>query len=98
MDIIAERNLIIDCGITKLEASIRLGRPVPDESGDNWMCPYEVRVQDECKSFRMHGIDSMQALVLAMKTLDVELEVKAKKLGGKLQWHGEPFYSVLKGV
>ncbi len=98
MDIIAERNLIIDRDDAKLGVSIRLGRPVPDESGENWMCPYEVRVQDECKSFRMHGIDSMQALVLAMKTLDVEIEAMAKKLGGKPRWLGEPFSSVPRGV
>ena len=62
------------------------------------MCPYEIWVEDDCKSFRIHGIDSMQALLLAIKTLDVELEVKAKKLGGKLKWLEEPFISVLKEV
>lgn len=95
MDTIAERSLVIDCGDRKLEASVRLGCPVLDASGENWMCPYEVKVENESKSFRIHGIDSMQALVLAMKTLDVEIEVIAKKLGGTPQWLGEPFNSIL---
>ncbi|HEX5512847.1 MAG TPA: hypothetical protein VFY81_00480 [Gammaproteobacteria bacterium] len=95
MEIIAERRLTVDCGIHTLEATARLGKPTLSESGEDWFCPYEVQVGEWCKTFRLHGVDSMQALVLALKTLDVELEARAKEIGGQLLWFDEPFRSML---
>jgi len=44
----------------------------------------------------MHGVDSMQALQLAIATLDVELEVGARKYAGTLYHYDEPFTSMLE--
>jgi len=45
----------------------------------------------------IHGIDSMQALQLALGTLDVELMARSEHLKGVLHYLGEPFVSILDG-
>jgi hypothetical protein len=97
MEIFAERNLIMVTAQGRVEVVARLGKPVPVEPGVSWKCPYEIWFGDECKSFAMHGIDSLQALQLSISILDVELEQGAKRRGGKLEYLDRPFESVLQG-
>lgn len=96
---IAEREFVIcDADGNESRAVARIGRPHPDQSEEDWVCPYEIVVAGKRKAFRIYGVDSIQALVLALKTVDVELEVRAKQLGGVLMWLGSPHQSVFDAV
>jgi hypothetical protein len=86
-EVIATRTLLVhhDQGAPS-EVVILLGKPqqLPDHT--DYYCPYQIkgigaeRVKYAC------GIDTFQALLLALSTLGVELEVLNKDLGGKLRW------------
>jgi uncharacterized protein DUF6968 len=79
-----------------IDVTVKIGRPELDASGENWKCPYEIWFGDICKTMAMHGVDSIQALQLTIATLDVELEVSAKKYAGTLYHYDEPFTSMLE--
>jgi hypothetical protein len=78
------------------QIAVKVGRPVPDPRGD-WTCEYEIWFGETPRHMAVHGIDSMQALQLAIATLDVELEYGAKRLKGKLYHLDGPFISMLDG-
>lgn len=83
---IAERLLeLIDRDGNTTECTVKVGKPSPDEHGD-WICPYEVRAGEDVILFAMHGVDSMQALIGTLKTLDGEISRIAKKLDAKVRY------------
>lgn len=96
MDTIAERHMELRTNDCTLPVVVKLARPVPDATYDSWRCDYEVSFGDVTKAMAMHGSDALQALQLSMVTLDVELELGAKKYGGALYHLDEPFISVLE--
>jgi hypothetical protein len=96
MAVIAERQLVLRKDDGDIDVTVKIGRPELDASGENWKCPYEIWFGDSCKAMAMHGLDSIQALQLTIATLDVELEVGAKKYAGTLYHYDEPFTSTLE--
>ena len=93
-DTIAERDFILDCEDEKLDVVVSIKRPILDESGNNWTCPYEISYGSKTKRKGMHGVDSIQALSLTLRILDTELEFLEKQVGGKLLSFGKPFLSI----
>jgi hypothetical protein len=92
-EVIAEREL----QLRKADGSesairVRIGRSHP--SGDDWQCPYEIAALGSKRSMAIYGVDSIQALTLTLKAINVELEVIAKQAAGSLLWLGEPFTSL----
>ncbi len=67
---------------------VRIGRPVQDADGP-WFCPYLIEAPSFRRQFRVAGEDSMQSLILAQKTVAVELEVLAKDNDGSFTWFGD---------
>lgn len=85
-EVIAERKLnLVSSDAATVPCPVRVGKPVQVDD-DTWVCPYQVEAGDRIRTLGMHGIDSMQALVLTMKTLDVEIEFVAKILGASVQY------------
>jgi hypothetical protein len=95
VDTVAERTLELRTADGTIEVFASLGRPkrVADEE---WTCACTTRFADEVRSVVIHGGDSMQALQLAMVTLDAELKHGAKRRGGTLFRFDEPFDSILE--
>jgi len=93
-DVLAEREILFrgDDG-EELSCTVRIGRPELRSEHD-WVCPYDISVGKDRRSFGIYGVDAIQAVVLALKTLDVEIEVHAKELDMKPTWLGEDFSSV----
>ncbi len=93
-EVLAERELVFrgEDG-AELPCVVKIGHPELRSEHD-WVCPYEVSVGNNRKSFGIYGVDAIQAVVLALKTLDVEIEVYAKELNMKPTWLGEDFSSV----
>jgi hypothetical protein len=96
LDVIAERQLVLRKDDGHIDVTVKIGKPELDESGANWMCPYEIWFGNTCRAMAMHGADSMQALQLTIATLDVELEIGIKRFGGTLYHYDEPFNSILE--
>ena len=84
-DPIAERLLTFeDAAGNRKEITVRLGRPRP--AGEDWACAYQIAGFEVPCGLDVYGVDSMQALLLAMKGLSVELHVAAERSGGRLSW------------
>jgi hypothetical protein len=73
---------------SKQTVMVCLGKPVRDGDGP-WLCPYLIECASFRRQFRAAGEDSMQSLVLAQKTIVVELEVLARDSGGSFTWYGD---------
>lgn len=86
-EVIATRTLILlrgDGAASKVV--VLLGRPQQLPDHEDYYCPYQIKGAGDEKVRYMCGVDSFQALHLALSTLRVELEVLDKELGGKLRW------------
>lgn len=55
--------------------SVRVGIPYERDDGFDWCCPYELGTASSRRLRCAFGIDSIQALELAMKIIKVEIEV-----------------------
>ncbi|HNP36029.1 MAG TPA: hypothetical protein PKK10_09270 [Woeseiaceae bacterium] len=84
--VVAERKLdFVRADGSTIQCTVSVGTPVPDENGD-WCCPYELRAGDDTILFAMHGVDSMQALIGTLKTLDGEVSRMAKKFEAEVRY------------
>ena len=95
MDTVAERRLELRSESGTIEVVARLGSP-REFGSDEWVCACITKFANEERSIEIHGGDSMQALQLAMATLDIELQHGAKQRGGTLYYFDEPFVSILE--
>jgi len=95
MDTIAERQLELRMASGTITVVASLGMP-KNVGTEGWTCACTTRFADEVRSVAIHGGDSMQALQLAMVTLDVELMHGAERRGGVLLYFEEPFKSILE--
>lgn len=53
---------------------VRVGMPYEYGDGFDWCCPYEIGTESNRKLRGIFGIDSIQALELAMNIIKVEIE------------------------
>ncbi len=86
-ELIATRTLmLLQDGGSSLEVLVLLGKPqqLPDHS--DYYCPYQIKGVGSEKVRYVCGVDPFQALLLALSSIGVELEVFNKELGGKLRW------------
>lgn len=65
------------------KAFIKVGKPYEVNKKLDWVCPYKIGTESHSKVFGMVGIDSLQALELTMKSLDIEVEYWEKINKGK---------------
>jgi len=85
IDMFVEREFEVD-GIEGT-LKLRLGKPQPDPRID-WYCEYQiVGVSDE-KIYKAYGVDSMQALLLALNAAKALLELYARG-EYKITWLGQ---------
>ena len=89
-EVIATRTLKLAKEQNKSEILVLLGKPrqLPDHS--DYFCPYQIKGAGRENVRYACGIDPVQALILAISTLGVELAVLNKELGGALSWEGDP--------
>jgi hypothetical protein len=88
-DIIAQRELEFVSDAGKEFVQVYLGKPMQVKDGP-WFCPYLIKAKSFERQFRTAGEDSVQALVLALGTIPIELEVLAKNHKGHFIWFGGP--------
>ena len=89
--IIAERHYRLDRGRSRgMRIIVRIGAPVrdPNPPGRDWACPYEVLVSGKRRQRAAYGIDSFQALELALRIVPTELASAARRHGGEVHLFG----------
>jgi hypothetical protein len=91
--VIAEREFVLarPSG-RKARVTVRFGRPVIGKGAsrrDPWWCPVEVRGAG-FDSFRpVAGIDSLQALILALEFISRVLPDEVERAGFRIEWLGD---------
>jgi hypothetical protein len=89
--VIAEREYkLVRAGQRGKRVVVRFGAPVPDPSapGTDWMCPYALVVSGKAQVRAVFGVDSLQALELALRLVPTLLAVLARDEGGELHSFG----------
>ena len=83
--IMAERRLIIGDLAGDKEVVIRLYQPEAEDG--TWNCRYEIDWPSQRRSSRAGGVDSMQALVLALQAIGIEIYTSSYHESGLLKWY-----------
>jgi hypothetical protein len=73
--VIAERNIKATLSDDRESiVTVRLGAPSETQDLGSVSAPYQIQFEDKTRTFRAVGIDGFQALQLAMRMIEVELE------------------------
>lgn len=75
---------LLKCGQETL--FVKIGMPQPFEDGDDFYCPYCIEAAGQTTCSYAAGMDSVQALQLAMKKIGAELRYLAEKRGSPISW------------
>jgi hypothetical protein len=82
-EIVAERELEV-LGSPSRKVIVRIGKPVRESSGE-WGCPHRIEGLGEASVEVTYGVDSMQALQLAMDRVRAILGESAERVA----WFGD---------
>ena len=82
--VVAERRLIVTGPSGDTEVSVRLFQPENEEG--MWICRYEIDWPNERRSYFAGGVDSFQALILALQMIGAEIDASAYHKAGSLKW------------
>ena len=69
----------------KWAVHVTIGAPEPD--GNDWCCPIRLKGLVDSKERRIFGVDSWQAVILALRFAETMLQNEVRK-GGKLFYLG----------
>ena len=83
--VIARREF--ECGDQKL--ILEIGAPYPVEGHADYLCPYRLIGLGAGRVCHIGGVDSMQALFLAMRNAAGSLYFASAKQNDKITWCGE---------
>jgi hypothetical protein len=87
LDIIAERELQLTTEVATQTILIQVGRPQRDpEPGGDWICPFVISDLGVEELHWAAGVDSMQALLLAIQMIDIQLRNSGSL--EELSWFG----------
>ena len=75
-------------GRVRVSFGIPVRSPTPAD-GDPWWCPLRIKGPGRDVTRPIAGIDSLQALMLALEFASQILPHEAKRMGGELVWLGE---------
>jgi hypothetical protein len=82
--IIAHRRLIVSSPSGNKEVPIRLFQP--EENDGTWVCRYEIDWPNRKWSSFAGGIDSIQALILALQKIGIEIYTSSYHLSQSVKW------------
>lgn len=86
-EVIAERRLDWTGDSGSEGVVVRIGKPVrdPDPEGD-WLCPIQIAGLGDDMVRAAFGVDAVQALILALQMVHVDLQSGQRRTGRTLQW------------
>ena len=82
--VIAERELLI---FRKTKVSIIVGKPELFPDGNGYYCPFQIIGFGDQKVRYAGGEDTVQALILALKTIGALLYTSSEGKAGLLSWN-----------
>lgn len=89
-EVIASRDLeFVHQDGRKESVRVFVGKPVAGDDEHQWWCPYVIKAESFEKSFRSAGAESMQALLLTVYIISVELEALARRYNGAFTYFGK---------
>jgi hypothetical protein len=92
-EVIAERQLRFEApGEAPRDIVVKVGKPVRDPTAkhETWVCPFQIQGLDREEPMGIFGADALQALLLSVHTIPVELAAYAREAGGRFLQYGEP--------
>ena len=81
--VVASRTLTMEVDGGEVEVPINIYLPI--DRHDHWSCPYEIGWPDRPKRGTANGIDSIQALLIAMQMVGIELYTSGAHKSGRLK-------------
>ena len=94
---IASRTLMFVTRRKPQRVHIRIGQPVrdvPTAGGLDWRCPFSITGLPESSRPQGIGVDSLQALIDALKFVEIEIGARARDRGGRFEWLGQPWHGL----
>ena len=94
---IAARTLTFVTKRKRQRVQIRIGRPVrdvPTVGGLDWRCPVSMTGLRKSRRPQGLGVDSLQALIDALKAVEVEIDARARASGGRFEWLGASWHGL----
>ena|ERR1700680_2453214 len=82
--LIAKRCFKIRCGTGNIEVPIRIF--IPEEVDGAWQCRYEIIWPSDAKVSAAHGLDAVQAILLALQKIGIEIYASEYHESGRLVW------------
>ena len=82
--LIAQRRLIVSGSSGDQEVPVRLFQP--EENDGAWVCRYEIEWPNEKWSRFAAGVDSVQALLLALQKIGIEIYTSRYHQSRSLRW------------
>jgi len=95
--VIARRTLIFVTKAGRQRVSIRIGKPVRDvrtAGGLDWRCPVAITGSSR-RALRGIGVDSLQAVIHALKLVEIEITAQERERKGRFEWLGRPWHGTL---
>jgi hypothetical protein len=83
--VIVNRNLKFETESGEKDIPIKIYLPI-QQNDDSWQCEYEIGWPAEVRKSKAFGIDSIQALSLAMQKIGSEIYTSDAHRSGKLMW------------
>ena len=90
-EIIAERELEIE---DNRIVRVVIGKPQPYPGGHNYYCPFQIKGIGKEKVISAGGVDSVQALLMALQGISANLYTSAQARNGTLTWLGRRNYGL----
>ncbi len=87
-EVVATRKLSL-VGEPGREILVKIGKPHLSEHND-YLCPIQVTGIGEERVYSIYGVDSVQALELAMRSLGSELQRLNTQHQGRIRWDDAP--------
>ena len=69
-------------------------RDVPTAGGLDWRCPISITGLPKSRRPQGFGVDSLQALIDALKLVEIEIGARARNGGGRFEWLGESWHGL----
>ncbi|KOX21389.1 hypothetical protein ADK67_27235 [Saccharothrix sp. NRRL B-16348] len=91
--VVAERRVECVAGDgSRTDVVIRIGTPHPDPLSANgdWRCPHQITGLGDEAVGASFGVDSLQALLLSVYRVRLDLAARAAEASVELDWLGQP--------
>ena len=95
--LIASRHLTVTVEGCETDVPVTIFAPI--DRGDHWRCEFQIGWPGRKRTGKGRGIDAVQALLIAMQCIGVELYTSEAHAAGQLKWeqpgggYGFPLHS-----